>query len=340
MSQSQGSPPVAVSVVVVCFNERMKIAECLGALLNQSSDSPLYEIIVVDNESTDGTREIVAEVASAHPQIRLVTNPIRSIAISRNMGWRLAAYPYVAYTDADCVVPRNWLACLVAGFLRYRHQDPLLAAVGGGNRTPADGSRFYQALHLFLNSFLGSHGSVQGRQYPADRQVDHLPTVNVLYSRQVLQELDGFLTECGNIGEDIDLSYRLVQKGHRLIYVAGCVVIHRMRATPKTWIRNMALYGKGRIQFTIRHPGAIKYWVFLPMALVLVLLSVPFSFIYPFYIFFAGYLLLIALYSFILTLRRRKLQLLPLVFMLFVITHLAYGVGEWRAVLQPLLKRG
>jgi GT2 family glycosyltransferase len=107
----------------------------------------------------------------------------------------------------------------------------------------------------------------------------------VLYSRQVLQELDGFLTECGNIGEDIDLSYRLVQKGHRLIYIAGCVVIHRMRATPKTWIRNMALYGKGRIQFTIRHPGAIKYWVFLPMALVLVLLSVPFSFIYPFYIF-------------------------------------------------------
>ena len=139
-----------VSVVVVCYNEEHNIEKCLNSLLAMDYARENIEIIIVDNCSEDATRQIVSQIAEKAFHLRLVSVPVRSIAKSRNIGLKEARYPLVAFTDADCTVPRNWLTVLTKGFQQYRQIFPELAAVGGTNKAPKGVSSFYDAVNITL----------------------------------------------------------------------------------------------------------------------------------------------------------------------------------------------
>lgn len=320
--------PVGVTVVVVCFNAREHIHACLTSLLQQEYDGD-WELVVVDNGSTDGTRSLLTEFACKHTRLKIIDNPVRGISVSRNLGWRSARFDFVAYTDSDCVVPPRWLMTLVAGLLRYDAQAVPLAAVGGGNAPPADHSPFYTAHGLFLNSYLGSHGSVQGRKYPDDRPVPHLPTVNVLYKRQVLQAVNGFDVGFYNIGEDRDLSYRLEESGYTLYYLADCVITHFQRPGFQSWFHNMFVYGKGRLWLMRRHPGRIDLVLLAPMLLVALLFAG--YWLWPLLL---AYAVVLFLYAGLLCFRAGEPKSLWRVWVLFIGTHVCYGLGQWYGVFR------
>jgi len=189
-----------VSVIVVCYNERDNIDRCVSSLLDQEYPEDCFEIIFVDNGSTDGTQNIVRRYGDVHKRVKIVVNSIRGIAGSRNMGLRSARYDLVVFIDADCVAPAGWLETIVSGYSGIRETDESVAAVGGSNHPPAGHSRFYDILALFLNTYLGSHNSVQGRRFQENRAVPHLPTVNVLYDKERILQLDGFDESFGNSG--------------------------------------------------------------------------------------------------------------------------------------------
>ncbi|MDZ7371142.1 MAG: glycosyltransferase, partial [candidate division KSB1 bacterium] len=144
------------TVAVVVYNARHDIGECLESLLQQDYPPKHMEVLVIDNGSTDGTQEVVRRFAETDSRVKLIHNPVRGIAGSRQIALESAAHPLIAFIDADCIAPPHWLAGLVNGFLRWSHRHPNLAAVGGANVPPQNG-RFYQALALFLDSYLGSH---------------------------------------------------------------------------------------------------------------------------------------------------------------------------------------
>src|SRR5205085_2872564 len=96
-----------VSVVVCTYNGGRTLAQCLASL--KVLDYPDYEVIVVDDGSTDDTRQILARF----PGVRAIHQPNRGLSVARNVGLHLATGAIVAYTDSDCFADADWLTHLV-----------------------------------------------------------------------------------------------------------------------------------------------------------------------------------------------------------------------------------
>ncbi|NNE35164.1 MAG: glycosyltransferase family 2 protein [Rhodothermales bacterium] len=112
-----------ISVVVPFFNEEKHIGSCIAALTNQSYPSDDYEIILVDNNSTDGS----AAIARRDPRVRVVKEEIQGDYAARNRGIAEATGDIIAFTDADTAPVRNWLAMVDAAM----QKSGLLVLVGG-----------------------------------------------------------------------------------------------------------------------------------------------------------------------------------------------------------------
>ena len=303
-----------ITVIVVARNEAANIARCMASLAAQTT--PAARVILVDDGSTDDT---IALAQRALPSVDVIESPTRSIAQNRNVGWRAAETTFVAFLDADCEAPSNWLATLSAAAQRTSADG-----VGGGNVPPADEGNHYRALAAMLGTFLGSRGSTQGMVPTTERETDHLPGLNVLLRRDALALVGGYDPRFARMGEDADLSARLRDLGCTLVVTPGANVIHRQRPDLSSWARNMRTYGAGRTRLLRRHPNL---WspIFLAPPLMLVLLPL--------------YLPAIALYAAYAALRTGDITLWPRTLALFVATHLPYAWGQIAALFEPAPKR-
>jgi len=320
-----------VSVVVIALNEEENIESCLHSLASLNYQDGCFEVLVVDNCSTDGTEGIVERISEKHPFIRLISHGTRGIASSRNRGLAEARFEYVAFTDADCTVHPDWLANLAAAMLEESLLDDRVVGVGGINLTPPETSRFREALGIAVSNFWGNHGSLQS-DIPADRtEVDHLPCLNVLYSRDALLGAEGFDESMGSIGEDVDMSSRLRWAGYRLVSVPNAIVFHRWRDDMGSWTRNMLVYGKGRMWLMKKDLRHVKPVFLAPMCLILSIVFSPFS---PFLLLVPGvHLLLSFLISVHACVKHGRPGLIVNVALIYLLTHYAYALGEFQGLL-------
>lgn len=126
-SRAPDTPPCAVSVVISTYNRADRLPSALDALLRQT-DAPPYEIIVIDNNSSDDTREVVSRVAAATGgRVRYAFEPRQGLSYGRNAGIALARAPIVALTDDDVRVAPDWIAQLERTF----REHPDISYVGG-----------------------------------------------------------------------------------------------------------------------------------------------------------------------------------------------------------------
>lgn len=326
MMERNGATDIQASVIVVCFNEERCIGDCLDSLVNQNFRE--LEIIVVDGNSTDGTREIVEEYRRKYGEISLVINPKRTIASNRNAGVRRAKAPLAAFIDADCIAPADWLSGLVAGYRSMHAQDKSVVAVGSGNVPPEQGSVFLEALGIVQNTFLGSLGSTQGMRFQAPRRVPSLAALNVLYSKEKIVEAGLFDEDMGNMCEDADLNYRLRQNGYALVYLPSPIVVHRYRSDLRSWRRNMFAYGKGRALLMKKHRTIISPVYLLPLLFLAVMCSALLSLIHPLFLAPLLYFPAMAVFSVSVALRARRPLLFPRIFSIYVAQHFSYAAGE------------
>jgi glycosyltransferase involved in cell wall biosynthesis len=119
---------VDISVVVCTHNRASRLRDALNHLLAQDAGGLQCELIVIDNNSTDGTAEVVRELARDGPiEVRYSFEPKQGISYARNTGWALARAPLIAYTDDDICVGDDWLVRVADAFAR--HND--VECVGG-----------------------------------------------------------------------------------------------------------------------------------------------------------------------------------------------------------------
>lgn len=317
-----------ISVVVVALNEERNIRSCLESLVSQSHPAGELEILVVDNGSSDSTRDIVRELIASQALIGLAEQPRPGIAPSRNLGLRQARYDHVAFLDADCTAEPGWLEALEQAMRSSLQTGRPVAAVGGPSLAPTDTTHFRTAVDIAVRNFWGHHGSVQGRLHDQPVPVEHLPTLNVLYDRRAVLDIGGFDEGMRNIGEDIDLSHRLLRGGHRLLYVPNAAVRHRWREDPWSWARNMEVYGKGRTWMILKHPACFRWRYLAPVLLLVAALAAPWGLRRPLLAApFGFYLTLTAAISLAASLSARRPEMAPLVFITYLLTHLSYGIG-------------
>ena len=328
-----------VSIVVICRNEESNIKTCLESLLGQEGLSDSYEIIVFDDGSQDKTREIITLLSENNPRIRLITGRGKGIPYGRNQGTKAARFDHVAFIDADCFAPCDWLATLISAFIKYKKENDGLVAVGGGNIPPVNANRFVKAVGIALDSFPGSFNSPQGRRFTKPKSVQHLACLNVLYEKRQLLNIGYFDESLETGGEDAEMNFRLSGRGARFQFIPESFVWHQLRATPTEWFRNMFRYGFTRAEILKRHPNMWHINFVLPLIFFFAFTLIIFTPVNNIFCLPLLYFPVIFVFSALQALSKKSFRLVFHVWLVFVVQHFGYALGEVIGLVAPLRKK-
>lgn len=223
-----------VSVVVCTYNGGRTLAQCLYSL--QKLNYPDYEIIVVNDGSTDATREILARF----PDVRAFHQENMGLSVARNTGLQAATGEIVAYTDDDCFADPDWLAHLVSQL-----QQSGAHAVGGPNLTPEDG---------WLAACVAASPGQPTHVLESDQEAEHIPGCNMAFHREALLAINGFDPVYRKAGDDVDVCWRLQDAGMWITFAPGAMVWHHRRPGPRSFFRQQAGYGEAEALLHCKHP--------------------------------------------------------------------------------------
>ncbi len=195
-----------ISVIVPAYNAERTIGACLQSLEHQSFPRDQYEVIVVDDGSSDST----SGVASGY-QASVIKQPRRGPGAARNYGASVARGDALLFTDADCVPAPDWIARMLEAF-----SESDVVGVKGAYGTHQRGlvARFAQ------QEFEDKYDWVR-----AAPRIDIVDTYSAAYRRDIFQKAGGF-DERLRQAEDVELSYRLAIQGHRMIFQPAALVYH------------------------------------------------------------------------------------------------------------------
>ena len=229
------------SVIIAAFNAARDLPRCLAALEHQTLPHDEFEVIVVDDGSSDGTAAL-AETAGA----RVVRLEHHGPAAARNAGAGIARAPIVVFPDADCEPVPDFLERLLEPFAA-----PVVSGARGVYRSQqrAVVARFIQLEYEERYHRIAHVEKVRGT-------VNALDTSYAAYRLDVFQEAGGFDTRfLGAAGEDHELSYRLTEQGHIFRMSPQAAVYHRHVASFRGYARRKFRIGYWKAFLTRQHPG-------------------------------------------------------------------------------------
>lgn len=207
---------VRVSVIVPTYNNADILPKCLDALMAQDFPHDQYEIIVVDDGSRDATSQIVSQYTQKTPLVQYLYQPNQGPASARNQGVRRANGDIIMFTDDDCEPERNWVTEM---YRPFRESNGEIAAVKGAYRTRQKNviARFAQT------EFENRYRRMRNIQY-----IDFVDTYAAAFRRETFLSLNGFDTRFPVANnEDVEFSYRMASKGHKMVFNPNAIVYHK-----------------------------------------------------------------------------------------------------------------
>ncbi len=219
-----------LSVIIVNYNVRYFLELCLqsvqDALIELDS-----EIIVVDNKSTDDSCKMVSE---NFPEVVLIENKENfGFAKANNQGVSKARGQYVLILNPDTVVAKDTFLKILE-FAKSRHNFGALGTklIGGDGRFLSESKRGIPTPMVSLYKLTGFTSKKTGKYYANHLKENETGVVEVLVgafmlmTRKVYNEVHGFNEKYFMYGEDIDLSYKILNKGYQNYYYADATIIH------------------------------------------------------------------------------------------------------------------
>ena len=215
-----------VSIIIPHLNGRHHLHDCFTSLRQQTWQD--FEIILVDNGSTDGTQQYVQE---QYPEVILLElGQNRGFTGACNAGWRVASGEYVILLNNDTEVDANWLTEIVSAFQRR----PDVGIVASKMLLFDQRNHFHTAGDYYtIDGRPGNRGVWQEDvgQFDAEEEVFGACGGSSAYRRELLDEIgfldDDFFFSC----EDVDISWRAHLAGWKVLYVPAAVVYHKLKAT-------------------------------------------------------------------------------------------------------------
>jgi GT2 family glycosyltransferase len=230
-----------VSVVVCSHNGASTIRETLDAL--RGLDYPDYEVIVVNDGSTDETAKIVSEYRS----FRLINTENRGLSSARNTGIQNSTAELIAFIDDDAYPDGLWLKYLVLFMLEND-----FAGVGGPNLPPSRKDWKSDAM-----------GYSPGGPNPvlvSDRIAEHIPGCNMMFRKEALTAINGFDPVFRAAGDDVDLCWRLTERGEVIGFSPAAMVWHQRRGSIRKYWKQQKGYGRAEAMLENKWPQ--KYNLF------------------------------------------------------------------------------
>ncbi|MFO1511309.1 MAG: glycosyltransferase [Verrucomicrobiota bacterium] len=259
-----------VSVVVASYNASRTLNGCLESL--RRLHYPDYEIILVDDGSTDTTPQLAEkfrlgqtrgesspaadtpdETTKPEAPHQLVTSSTSGnfryfrhstnlgLSVARNTGIAAAEGEIVAFTDADCRADEDWLYYLVADLLESE-----LAGMGGPNLLPPEDSAVAAAVMVSPGG--PAHVMLD------DRLAEHIPGCNMAFQKRALTAIGGFDPIFRKAGDDVDICWRLQQAGYKIGFSPAAFVWHYRRSTVGAYLQQQRGYGEAEAMLVRKHP--------------------------------------------------------------------------------------
>jgi GT2 family glycosyltransferase len=223
-----------VSVAVCAYQAESTIEQCLRSLTHLNY--PNYEVLVVDDGSTDATAELAREFP-----VRVISGGRLGLSGARNLGLERASGEIVAYIDADARADEDWLTHLVVAL-----DPPDAAGAGGPNLSPPKDPPVAQCVsrapggpvHVLLDN----------------ERAEHVPGCNMAFWRERLVEIGGFDPIYRAAGDDVDVCWKLQDLGYSVRFHPAAIVWHHARCRIRDFWRQQAGYGRAEALVARNHP--------------------------------------------------------------------------------------
>jgi cellulose synthase/poly-beta-1,6-N-acetylglucosamine synthase-like glycosyltransferase len=293
----------------------------LESLKNIDYPTDKFEVIVIDDGSTDDTKDFVGAYCNTPLPYRLqyLRQEKKGISAAKNLGIAHSNGEIIVTTDDDCEFERNWLRNLLKPF-----ENPGVGAVGGPDRAMPDDPFFTRCVDYTMTSFIGTAGT-RGKGHPRG--------FNMAIRKDVLDKVGPFI-EGFAPGEEIELDYRIEKAGYQLCYAHDAFVWHKRRGDLRTFARQIFSRGRSRMDLARVSRGellGISHTIpsiMLVLGIILLTLSLfnPMAYIVTLGT-FSCYLLTL-LFSGIYAVRYVKdIRAIFMVLFLLLTQHILYGAG-------------
>ncbi len=253
--ESYKSQP-SVTVIVPVRNGEPTIEPLLESLQRQDYDRKKVEVIVVDGNSTDKTRDIVKK----YP-VKLVVEKKNGLNAARNTGIKNSNGEIIAFTDCDCVVSSNWITKIVENF-----KDPQVSCVGGSAKG-FNGDFISQYVDNSLVPFMPLFKKREELNM-VKPFLRHPAGCNMAFRRKVAEEV-GFFDESIHYGfDEVEFTERVCKAGYKMVLDPNVFVWHKHRSTLKEFLKQNFRYGRGSgvLLKRKRMKDAFSTWSFLSLA--------------------------------------------------------------------------
>lgn len=228
-------PRPQVSVIVCTRNGSKTIRDCCEGI--SKLIYPNYEVIVVDDGSTDGTADILSDYG-----FRVIRTEHQGLSNARNAGLAAASGEIVAYIDDDAYPDPHWLNYLVASFMNTKHDG-----IGGPNIAPPGES-------VVADSVANAPGGPI-HVLISDEEAEHIPGCNMAFRREALQAIGRFDPQFRVAGDDVDICWRFQQDGRSLGFSPAAMVWHHRRDSVRGYWKQQAGYGRAERLLQKKWPG-------------------------------------------------------------------------------------
>lgn len=226
------------SVVICTYNGAHRMDDCLRTACRM--DYPRYEVIVVDDGSTDALGDVVRK----YPEVRLIHVEHGGLSAARNRGAEVARGEFIAYTDDDCQPDTAWLFWLADAF-----ESNQWDACGGPNLPPLPRDR-----HDIDEAVVAAAPGAPSHVLLTDQEAEHLPGCNLVVRKTAFEKIEGFRVGYRVAGDDVDFCWRLHDSGCRLGFCGAAFVWHRRRTTLWRYFKQQFGYGKAEALLMRDHP--------------------------------------------------------------------------------------
>jgi glycosyltransferase involved in cell wall biosynthesis len=227
-----------ISVIVCTFNRDRMFEETVRSILECQSDGVDYEVLLLDNNSTDRTREIGVGFAAQYPRIRYINEPVQGHPHTKNRGIRESRGDIIAFVDDDVFFSPGWLKAVASSFERH----PEVACIGGKVLPHFESDRPSWLEDDLLDVYsMALYGEQERELHPPPE----FPIgCNMAFRRSVFEKLGGFPTSLGRkpgnllSNDETHFLLRVVNSGLKLLYAPEAQVFHRISAdrTTQPWL--------------------------------------------------------------------------------------------------------
>ena len=243
--------PLFFSVIVPSYNRLDELQDLLLSLEAQSFSKDAFEVVLVDDGSTDGSKEwLESRQTSMDVRLRILKQHHQGPGAARNLGMANASGQFFVFIDSDCMAPPDWLSIL----FDFLSSDPEIQGFGGRDDARPDFPSLLLAINYAMTSFLTTGGMRGGKKKKLAKFYPR--SFNMGIHRDLYAKIDGF----GALrhGQDIEFSHRMIRSGAKIVHIFDSVVYHKRRTSLFRFYRQVFNWGVARINLYKLDQGMLE----------------------------------------------------------------------------------